>query len=88
MILWNSVSTIKSVLGRVGNSCVLVLCLCCEMVASQQVVDTRLMLYKYMILCKLCGHRPMNNIVGCRGESRGVHGAPNALLVPCLDRYP
>ena len=54
----------KSVLRRVRNSCMLVLRLCCVMVASQHVVDTRQMLYKYMILCKLCGHRPMNNTAG------------------------
>ena len=40
----------KSVLGRVHNSCMLVLCLCCAMVVSQHAVDTRQMLYKYVIL--------------------------------------
>ena len=35
---------IKSVLGRVHNLCMLVLRLCCEMVASQHLVDTRQML--------------------------------------------
>ena len=36
----------KSVLVRVPDLCMLVLRLCCEMVASQHVVDTRQMLYK------------------------------------------
>ena len=40
----------KSVLRRVRNYCMLVLCLCFVIVASQHVVDTRQMLYKYMIL--------------------------------------
>ena len=35
--------------GRVHNSYMLVLRLCCEMVVSQHVVDTGQMLYKYMI---------------------------------------
>ena len=43
-------NVIKSVLGRVHSSCMLVLRLCSVMVASQHVVDTRQMLYKYMIL--------------------------------------
>ena len=43
-------TTIKSVLGKVHSSYMLVLRLCCVMVASQHVVDTRQMLYKYMIL--------------------------------------
>ena len=54
----------KSGLRRVRNCCMLVLRLCFVMVASQHVVDTRQMLYKYMILWKLCGHKPMNNTVG------------------------
>ena len=40
----------KSVLGRVPSSCMLVLRLWSVMVASQHIVDTRQMLYKYMIL--------------------------------------
>ena len=48
---------IKSVLGRLHNSCMLVLHLCCKMVWSQHVVDTRQMLYKYMILWYLSGHK-------------------------------
>ena len=40
----------KSVLGRVRNSCMLVLRLCFVIVASQHVVDTRQMLYYHMIL--------------------------------------
>ena len=40
----------KSVLRRVRNLCMLVMRLCSEMVASQHVVDTRQMLYNYMIL--------------------------------------
>ena len=35
-----SSSATKSVLGRVCNSCMLVLRLCCVMVTSQHVVDT------------------------------------------------
>ena len=38
------------VLGKVRSSCMLVLHLCSVMVASQHIVDTRQMLYKYMIL--------------------------------------
>ena len=45
------VHSIKSVLGRVGNLCnMLVCCLCYEMVVSQHIVDTRLMLYKYVMI--------------------------------------
>ena len=39
-----SQDTIKSVLGRVRNLCMLVLHLSCEMVAAQHVVDTGQML--------------------------------------------
>ena len=59
-------SVAKSVLGIVHNLWTLVLHLCCEMVVSLRIVDTRQMLYKNrnIILCKLCGHKPMNNTVG------------------------
>ena len=55
---------VKSGLRRVRNYCMLVLHLCFVIVVSQHVVDTGQMLYKYMILWKLCGHKPMNNPVG------------------------
>ena len=70
-------SGIKSVLGRVHNLCMLVLRLCCVMVASQLVVDTRQMLYKYMILCKHCGHWLLSNTTGCSpgGAAHTRHSA-------------
>ena len=40
----------------------LVLRLCSVMVMSQDVVDTRQMLYKYMILWKLCGHKSIDTV--------------------------
>ena len=46
---------------NICNCCMLVLRLSFVIVASQLVVGTRQMLYKYM---KLCGHKPMNNTVG------------------------
>ena len=54
---WSSTQTIciKSVLERVPKYCMLVVCLCCEMVVPQYIVDMRQVLYKYvynvMILC-------------------------------------
>ena len=47
--LWTYAYNNKSVLRRVRNSCMLVLHLCFVIVVSQQVVDTRQMLYKYII---------------------------------------
>ena len=52
----------KSVLRRAHNSCKY--CACFVIVVSQHIVDTRQMLYKYMILQKLCGHKPTSNTVG------------------------
>ena len=46
---WLDIHADKSVLRRVGNSYMLVLRLCFVIVASQHLVDTRQMLYKYMI---------------------------------------
>ena len=70
------------VLGRVRNSCMLVLRLCCAMVASQHVVDTRQMLM-HVIVVNVLGRKINGGICTQNGNAKLTWPWPMRLQTSC-----